>query len=106
MNFLSSPRERLPSRRAHQSFPVEHNGLRFTVGVGRYADGQLAEVNLNTDKVGTGFDTVLRNSAILLSIALQFGADAEVIRRAMLRNGDGSAAGPIGAVLDLLRGLQ
>jgi hypothetical protein len=54
MNFPSfAARERLPNRRAHQSFPVEHNGLRLTVGVSRYADGRLAELVVNTDKVGT-----------------------------------------------------
>jgi len=95
-------RERLPNRRAHETFRMEHGGLAFTAGIGRYPDGRIAELFVNADKIGTGFDTALRDSAILLSFALQHGADIEAIRRAVMRNVDGLAAGPIGAVLDFI----
>jgi hypothetical protein len=42
----------------------------------------------------------MRDSAIMLSFALQFGADIQAIRRALVQNTDGSASGPIGALLD------
>jgi hypothetical protein len=97
-------RIRLANRRAHEVVAFEHGAMKFTAGVGRFPDGKLAELFVTTSKLGTGVDVVLRDSAILLSFALQFGADVETIRRALVRNGDGSASGPIGALLDMIEG--
>ena len=83
-----------------KSIDLEHAGFRFTAGVGRFGDGRLAEVFITSNKTGTALDVVLRNSAILLSFAIQFGAGVEAIRGALVRNGDGSASGPVGALLD------
>jgi len=91
-------RERLPDRRPHQVVEIEHNGFRLTVGVGRFEDGRLGEVFLDTHKGGTAIDTILKDSAILLSFALQYGADAAAIRQALSRTG------PIGALLDKIGG--
>jgi hypothetical protein len=95
-------RKRLPQRRSHEVFAIEHEGMKFTAGIGRFPNGGLAELFVSTEKLGTLFDTVMRDAAILLSFALQYGADVEMIRRALVRNGDGSASGPIGALLDLV----
>jgi hypothetical protein len=84
-------RERLSDRRAHEVFRIEHDGLAFIAGIGRFPDGRIGELFINTAKLGTAFDTVLKDSAILLSFALQYGADVAAIRRAMVR---------IGALLD------
>lgn len=43
-----------------------------------------------------------RRAAVLLSIALQYGAPADVIRRALCRTETGEAEGLVGAVLDFL----
>ncbi len=48
---------------------------------------------------GSAADTAARDAAIVCSIALQFGADVETIRRALCRDRDGSAQ--LGAALDL-----
>jgi hypothetical protein len=45
---------------------------------------------------------VARDAAILTSICLQYGASVHTIRHALTRNGDGSAGGPLGAILDLI----
>ena len=45
-----------------------------------------------------------RDSAIVCSIALQFGADIETIRRALCRDGRGNTSGPLGVALDLIAG--
>ena len=37
-----------------------------------------------------------------LSIALQHGVDADTLRHALMRNGNGVASGPLGTLLDLL----
>jgi hypothetical protein len=98
-------RARLPDRRGHEVFVVEHLGMKFTAGVGRYADGNLAEVFISTSKLGTGVDVVLRDSSILLSLLLQHGCPVEIVCHALVKNADGSPAGPIGKVLGLIEGM-
>jgi hypothetical protein len=43
-----------------------------------------------------------RDSAIVCSIAIQFGADVETIRKALCRDSHGRASGPLGAALDII----
>jgi ribonucleoside-diphosphate reductase alpha chain len=96
-------RQRLPQRRAHEVFDFEHGGHRYTAGVGRFEDGSLAEVFLNVPgRVGSSIEAMARDAATLASIALQYGAPPETLRRALTRNADGSAGGPLGVLLDLL----
>ena len=95
-------RQRLPDRRACESFTFELDGLRFTATVGRFADGRIGELFLNNHKAGNQSDTNARDAAILLSFALQHGADIESIRRALCRDSQGRALGPIAMALDLL----
>ena len=52
------------------------------------------------NKSGSDSDTAARDSAIVFSIAAQFGADPEIIRKALCRDGRGAASGPLGAALD------
>jgi hypothetical protein len=99
-------RERLPARRPSESFTFELNGLRFTATVSRFADGRVGELFLNNHKAGNqhGADTNARDAAILFSFALQHGADIHVIRRALCRDSQGHALGPIAQALDLIAG--
>jgi hypothetical protein len=73
---------------------VYHNGFRLVVGIGRFEDGKLGEVFINTHKAGTAIDTLLKDSAVLLSVALQYGADPVALRSAL------SPSGPLAAVLN------
>ena len=95
-------RERLPNRRPHELLDFEHAGFRFTAGIGRFDDGRLAEIFLNCSKVGTRVDVNARDAAIVASLALQHGARTDELRRALTRNSDGSAGGPLAAVLDMV----
>src|SRR5215471_5465765 len=61
-------RERLPNRRHHESFAFEHAGIRYTAGIGRFNDGQLAEIFLNGAKCGTDADTAAKDAAIVASL--------------------------------------
>ena len=97
-------RERLPDRRASETFGFECNGLVYIATISRFADGRLGEVFLTNNKAGSAADTAARDSAIVCSIALQFGADIETVRKALCRDGRGKANGPLGVVLDLLAG--
>jgi hypothetical protein len=99
---MTSTRERLPDRRANESFTFELNGLRFTATVSRFPDGRVGELFLTNHKFGNQSDTNARDAAILLSFALQHGADFEVIRKALCRDSQGRALGPIAEALDII----
>jgi hypothetical protein len=95
-------RQCLPNRRLAETFELEVAGLRYTCTVGRFSDGRLAEVFLNNHKSNSAADTSARDSAIVFSIAVQCGADPEVIRRALSRDSQGRASGLLGTALDLI----
>jgi ribonucleoside-diphosphate reductase alpha chain len=95
-------RQRLGNRRASESFSFEVAGLRFTATISRFADGRIGELFLNNHKAGNQSDTNARDSAIILSFALQHGADVDDIRKALCRDCGGRPLGPIGAALDLV----
>jgi hypothetical protein len=56
---------------------------------------------LSNHKSNSAADTNARDSAIAFSFALQHGADLDTIRRALSRDSQGRATGPLGAALDL-----
>jgi hypothetical protein len=93
-------RARLPNRRANTTFDLEVDGLRYTATFSRYPDGSISELFLNNHKSNSASDTNARDAAIVFSIAVQHGADPEVIRRALCRDAQGCASGPLGAALD------
>ena len=99
-------RERLPNRRRSETFDFEVTAgaavLRYTATVGYYADGRVGELFLNNHKSNSTADTNARDAAIALSFALQHGADLEDICKALTRNANGTASGPLGAALDLI----
>jgi ribonucleoside-diphosphate reductase alpha chain len=95
-------RERLPNRRHSEVFNFRADGLRFTGSVSRFNDGRIAEVFLDNHKAGSGVGTLVRDSAIILSFALQHGADIRAIRRALCRDSQERPMGPMAVVLDLL----
>ena|SRR5262249_3837914 len=97
------PRERLPNRRLGETFELEVAGLRYTATVGRFPDGRVGEVFLNNHKSNSAADVNAMDAAIVFSIAVQYGADIETIRRALCRDSLGRASGPLGAALDRLR---
>lgn len=100
--MITNPRQRLPDRRQCETLEFDHSGFRYLAGIGRFHNGNLAEVFLSGPKTGTDVASAARDSSIVASIALQFGVPAEAIRHAIGRNSDGSAAGPLGKLLDLL----
>jgi hypothetical protein len=92
-------RRRLPNRRASETFSLPCGGL---ATISRFEDGRLGEIFLTSRRSGSDTDTAARDSAIVCSIALQFGADVETIRKALCRDARGNASGPLGVALDRL----
>jgi hypothetical protein len=97
-----SARRRLPNRRASESFAFECNGLRYLATVSRFVDGRLAEIFISNAKAGSHSDSAAKDSAVVCSIALQYGVPVDVIRKALLRNSRGVASSPLGAALDVI----
>ena len=99
---MTAPRERLPNWRASESFNLACNGMPYVATVSRFPDGRLAEIFLSNGKAGSDADCAARDSAVVCSLALQFGVSVDVIRRALLRDPRGQPSGPLGVALDLL----
>jgi hypothetical protein len=97
-------RETLANRRASENFTFELDGLHFTATISRFPDGRVAEVFLNNHKAGNQSDTNARDAAIVLSFALQHGADISAIRKALCRDSEGRPLGPLAAALDRIVG--
>ncbi len=101
-----SERVRLPNRRDHELLDFEHGNIRYTVGIGRFENGSLAEIFLSAHKHGTAVDVNARDAAVAASLLLQYGCPAETLCLALTRNSDGSASGPLARALDLLAALR
>jgi len=91
-------RKRLPNRRDNDTVVFEHDGIRYHA-TASFIDGQLAEVFLDGPKAGSLASMVARESAVLLSLALQHGTPVSVLREALPKLPNGAPAGPMGAAL-------
>src|SRR5262245_60624226 len=97
-------RERLANRRASETLAFECNGLRYLATVSRFPDGRIGELFLCNHKSNSAADTNARDAAIAFSFAVQHGADPEAIRKALSRDSQGRATGPLGTALDVIAG--
>ena len=98
-------RERLPNRRPSEVVEFDHDGIRYRGSVSWGLPGcEPREVFLDGGRVGSAVHGASRDSAVAVSLALQHGAPLQAIRAALTRNEDGSPAGPLGALLDLVEG--
>ena len=61
----------------------------------QFPDGRIGELFLNNHKAGNQVNTNARDAAIILSFALQHGADIDAIRRAICRDSAGRALGAL-----------
>jgi hypothetical protein len=95
-----SQRRRLPNRRLGETFEIDFAGLHYKVTAGYFPGGGLAEIFISNHKHGNASDVAARDAGILVSLCLQHEVSVETIARALSRNGDGSASGVVGAVLD------
>jgi hypothetical protein len=84
-NEMFASRQRLPNRRASTNFKVEVGGLHYVVTYSRFDSGQVGEVFISNHQINSAADVNARDAAIVCSIALQFGAGLEVIRKAIRR---------------------
>ena len=95
-------RQRLANRRASENFSLECAGLTYVCTISRYPDGRIGELFLSNHKTGSNADVNARDAAICFSFAVQHGADPELIRRALCRDGQDRPSGPLAIALDLI----
>jgi hypothetical protein len=95
-------RDLLPQRRECSTFTMRYGGqnTEFTITTGHYEDGEIGEVFVNGAKAGSEMESVTRDAAVLLSLAIQHGVPIKTIKHAITRDRDGQATTIIGAVID------
>jgi hypothetical protein len=94
-------RQRLPNRRAAETFEFEAAGLKYTATVG-FAYGRIIELFLNNHKSNSAADTNARDAAITFSIAIQHGGDPNVIRGALSHNADATGSSALAVSLNIV----
>src|ERR1700757_3586393 len=62
-----SPRQRLPHRRASDTFELEVGGLKYTCALSRYGDARIAEIFLSNTKPSSQSDVNARDAAVAVS---------------------------------------
>ena len=98
-------RQPLPKRRENRSFVLQtSDNLTYTITTGYdgKADTQPREVFIDCNKLTTDMDTAGRDIAVLISIALQYGATVSELAKSISRDEDGDPRGIAGAVLDAI----
>jgi hypothetical protein len=98
-------RRRLANRRASTNFDIKSQGLPFTV-TSTMEGGELREVFINNHKAGSAAGIMASDAAVVCSLALQYGVPLEVIRKALMRDAQGRASGPLGVALDRIVELE
>lgn len=93
-------RRTLAPRRPTASITVRWLGQRFAVSFGRFPDGKPAEVFIAGAKPANDMQALASDAALLLSLALQYGAPLEVISNAVGREEGGTPQSIIGIVAD------
>jgi ribonucleoside-diphosphate reductase alpha chain len=94
-------RQRPPNRRGHEPLGFEHDGIRYTAGIGRFVDG-VAKIFRNIAKHGTALDVNARAAAVAAPPLVQYRCPVDTLRQAVTRNSDGSGSGQLTCALDLL----
>jgi len=103
-----SNREILPNRRFSESITISFQGERYNVTVGKYSDDRIGEVFIDrvisksSSKIGILLDGVCRDSAILLSLAIQHGTSLDTLRSAITRDEAGDPSTIVGVIIDRL----
>jgi hypothetical protein len=98
------PRETLPLRRRSETFELPFGGLKepHVVTLGFYNDGRIGEVFINGGKSGEVVEAIARDSAVILSMALQHGVPLETIAHALTRDGQDQPQTVVGVIVDML----
>jgi hypothetical protein len=101
---MNTTRTRLPNRRETETLGFKHRGNSFTLTIGRWSDGRLAEIFISSEKPGSELEAIARDAAITASLAFQFGCPLNMLRAALTQDHGGGPATLLGAALDSIEG--
>jgi hypothetical protein len=80
-----------------------HNKMHYAIGFGRGDETEpVTEVFVHCGKSGTEAEAWARDSAVLLSLALQYGVPLLAINGAITRTHDDKPAGPLGVIVEMI----
>jgi len=103
---MNMDRDVLPNRRESFNCTIEFQGERYDITTGFYEDGRLGEIFINrirdktAARLGQHLDAVCRDTAILMSMSLQYGAKLSDMKHSITRDEDGSPMSILGAIVD------
>ena len=100
---MNDTRKKLSNRRPGDTLTFVVGSLKYHATISWFEDGSLSEVFLTAGKPGTEVHILTRDLGLMVSLLLQFGCPEEHIRGAVTRSPDGSADGPLGILLDLVK---
>lgn len=89
----------LPNRRYAETFDINVLGSYYVVQVGRYPDGRVGEVFINSHRVGSQADINARDAAVLLSLAIQNGIAPEDVLDSLMHDANGDPEGVVGIIV-------
>lgn len=96
-------RKELPKRREVEHINFDHESIQWIASIGRYADGTIGEVFLNSAKLAPQIEAMARDASVSFSIALQYGAPLHTVAEALNRDGLGNPLSPLGVVIDRIQ---
>lgn len=85
-----SRRHRLPNRRRCEFIDTQFRGRKYTIVVNRFTNGKIGEIFIEPTKTGTDLSEDSRDSAIIVSVALQFRTPLEALLDTVLANNGGA----------------
>jgi hypothetical protein len=105
-----SARTRLENRRACETFAVEFQApgtgsistFALSVGPDPSDPAEVFVQGTGNTKPGALMADILRDTSVVISIALQYGTPIEALADAVTREDSGAPSSPIGAVLDAM----
>ncbi|WP_439572609.1 hypothetical protein [Phreatobacter sp.] len=100
-------RQPLPDRRGAVTISLKVGGRSYAVTAGFYPDGRTGEVFIAAPgEAGSEIEAILRDGAILLSFALQYGAPMPDLLHAMTREASGDLSSVIGRLAEAVATLR
>jgi hypothetical protein len=99
---MTTTRNRLPNRRSAEASELAFGQLHYTYTAGRFPDGSVGEIFLQSHKPGSQSDANARDAAVAASLALEYGCPLHGLQRALLRDAQGRPSTPLGTAIDHL----
>ncbi|KQT52200.1 MULTISPECIES: hypothetical protein [unclassified Aureimonas] len=96
-------REVLPHRRPSENEEIVFAGMPISVTFGYTDDARITEVFMSTRKVGTMMDIAVRDLAVTISLALQYGVTPTVLERSLTADESGKPEGLAGKIVAMIR---